>query len=205
MSRNRIITVVVGVLVVGAVALVVALWNFAGPPEAGGSTTPPSSTTAPGEVVSPPPSQWPTPEPGSTEDIDPGEPLEVAIEEPATVAGVSASVAGIESFEVGDSEQPGQLAGPAVTVTIEVVNDSGAAVDLGGASVNLDFGSEHTPAPSIGDPVMTGLPATLASGARGRGEYSFSLPLDKREYVRVILDLVSGEPQVVFVGSMIGN
>jgi hypothetical protein len=210
MSRNKVIAVVVGVVAVGAIALVIALWNFAAPPQAGGSTpsatAPADPSTPPSETVPPTPSEWPTPEPGETDEVDPGEPIEVEIDEDATVAdGISARITGVRSFDAEDSEQPGQLAGPAVEITIEVTNNLDDDIDLTGASVNVDYGDDRTPAPSIGDPVATGLPSSLASGKSARGEYSFSLPLDVREHVRVILDLVSGEPQVIFVGKMTGD
>lgn len=204
MSRNKVIAIVVAVVVVGAVGLGALLWNFAAPPEA--APHPGSSSPAPvaSQSVDPTPSAWPTPTPGATETVDPGEPEEVAIDEPATVVGgATVRVAKVEPYEAGD--EPGQLAGPAVTVTIEVVNDGETALDTAGSSLNLNYGDDRTPAPSFGDPVRDGLPASIAPGETATGKYSFGLPLDVRDDVRVILDLVSGEPLVVFVGSMSGD
>jgi hypothetical protein len=201
MSRNKVIAIVAAVVVVGAVGLGVLLWNFAAPPEAAPQ---PGSTPVVSQSVEPTPSTWPTPTPGATETIDPGEPEEVPIDETATVAGGAAvRIVDVESYEAGD--EPGQLAGPAVTVTIEVTNDGETALDTRGSSLNLNYGDDRTPAPSFGDPVRDGLPASIEPGATATGKYSFGLPLDVRDDVRVILDLVSGEPQVVFVGSMAGD
>ncbi|MFT3798206.1 hypothetical protein [Microbacterium sp.] len=201
MSRNKV--VVGGAVAIAVVAVVILIWSSAGSLQASGSPAATESAGSYSQTVPATPSQWPTPTPGATDGVDPGEPIQVDIDQSALVAGtLTARISEVTSFEAEDSEEPGQLAGPAVSVTIEVTNASGKAVDLAGASLNLDFGDAHTPAPAIGDPVATGLPATVADGATVTGTYSFSLPLDVREQVRVILDLVSGESQVIFLGKL---
>lgn len=197
MTRTRKVTLIVaGVIVVALVAA--GIWfvsSQASQPTGEG-------TPAPSTSVPPTPSVFPTPTPGTT-DIEPTDtaPVEVDIDEVApVVSGVDAEVVSMTAFE-STSEQPGDLAGPALTVVVRVTNSTDAPLDLGGASVNLASGADASPAPPLGDIVATGLPSTIAAGASAEGEFSFSIPVDAREDVTITLDLLNGAPSVVFRGA----
>ncbi|WP_144876526.1 hypothetical protein [Microbacterium sp. 1.5R] len=197
MTRTRkILLIGAAVVVIAVVALVI--WMVAS------QTSRPdgSATPAPSTSVPPTPTVFPTPTPGATDGAPSDEPpVEVPIDEPATVVeGVTAQVVSMEAFE-SSSEQPGDLAGPALRVLLRVTNSTAEPIDLGGASVNLASGEDANPAPPLGDTVATGLPASLAPGESAEGQYSFSIPLDARADVTVTLDLLTGEPYVAFRGA----
>lgn len=197
MTRTRkTILIAVGAVLVVVVAGVI--WFLAAQgAQPNGEPEPVASTSVP-----PTPSVFPTPTPGST-DVEPAEsePIEVDIDEVATVVeGVTAEVVSMTAFE-SSSEQPGDLAGPALKVVVRVTNSTDAPLDLGGATVNLASGADQNPAPPLGDTVASGLPATLAAGESAEGEYSFSIPVDVRSEVGVTVDLLTGEPYVAFRGA----
>ncbi|MFT4235193.1 MAG: hypothetical protein QM607_09370 [Microbacterium sp.] len=216
MARKAVVSAVVGgaVVLAAAVILIVSLTNPGGDetatvePTAGsqGTATAPATEepTSSATEVPQTPSEWPTPTPGTTEQAEEPDPVETDIDEEASVEGIfSAKVSSVEFFSVdSDTAQPGELAGPAVRLVIDVVNDSNEAIDLSGAAVNLDYGSDHTPAAVVGDPTLTGLPGSIAAGESASGEYSFTLPEDARDQVRVSLDVITGEPQVLFEGAL---
>lgn len=196
MSRKRVLTIVGAAVAAGAVVAGIMFWSSA---TRHADSPVAVASTSPGATATP----LPTPTPGSTASVNEDVPIEVAIDEAGVVAGsVSARIVDVVSFDAQDSQEPGQLAGPAVTVTIEVANGSTAAVELVGSSVNLEYGPQRTPAPPVGDPVATGFPSSVGPGKTVSGQYSFSLPVDQRGEVRVILDLVSGESQLIFVGQL---
>lgn len=197
MTRTRkTILIVVGAILVLAVAGII--W-FA---TAQGTQQDAEPTPVVSASVPPTPSVFPTPTPGST-DVEPpaSAPIETDIDDVATVVeGVTAEVVSMTAFE-SSSEQPGDLAGPALKVVVRVTNSTDAPLDLGGATVNLAYGPDLSPAPPLGDTVATGLPATLAAGESADGEYSFSIPVDARSDVGVTVDLLTGEPYVAFRGA----
>ncbi|MEV7631668.1 hypothetical protein AB0N64_04565 [Microbacterium sp. NPDC089318] len=202
MNRSRRTVLIIGAA--AAVVVVVAIVLFAlsnspkpDDPRSGSPTAAASSTPIP-----PTPSVFPTPTPGATDSPPPvGEPVEEDLDATASPAkGVTVEVTGIRAF-TSSSEQPGELAGPALEVTLRVSNDSGSALDLAGSSVNLTYGTDDVPAPPLGDPISTGLPGTIPAGESGEGEYSFSVPVDDRDRISVVLDLLSDAPQVVFTGA----
>ncbi|MFB4351388.1 hypothetical protein [Microbacterium sp. CR_7] len=196
MTRTRKILIISAIAVI-VVALAVIIWLVSVSSQSSDDASP-----APTISVPPTPSVFPTPTPGATdgEPSDEG-PVEVGIDDVATVVtGVTAEVVSMESFE-SSSEQPGDLAGPALRVLVRVTNATDSPLDLGGAAVNLASGADGAPAPPLGDTVANGLPSTLAPGESAEGEYSFSLPLDARGDVAITLDLLTGEPLAVFRGA----
>jgi hypothetical protein len=108
----------------------------------------------------------------------PGEPVDVEPLPPVGVGdrsdfgnGLVATVVEVESVEAGIGA-PGDTAGPAVAIHLELRNEADQAVDLGGIAVNATD-AEGTPAsPNRGAPAeqLTGL---LAPGATSTGVYVF--------------------------------
>ncbi len=197
MTRTRkTVLIAVGAVLVVVVAGIIWFLTAQGA-QPSGEPTPVASASVP-----PTPTVFPTPTPGSTDVAPPtSDPVEVDIDEVATVVeGVTVEVVSMTAFE-STSEQPGDLAGPALKVVVRVTNATDAPLDLAGATVNLASGPDQNPAPPLGDTVASGLPATLAAGETAEGEYSFSIPVDARDDVGVTVDLLTGEPYVAFRGA----
>lgn len=186
--------------IVAAVVLVVGIvvWAIVG---SGGGAADPDASGSPSPSVSGSATPLPTPTPGTTDSIDVPPAVEVPLDEVAEpVEGVTVEIVSMEPFTV-DSAAPGELAGPALKIVVSVTNATSASLNTAGATLTLAYGPDATPAPDVGDPVVSGLPNTIAAGATATGEYSFSIPLDQRATVRVTLDLLNAEPEILFVGS----
>lgn len=150
------------------------------------SPTPSATTTAPTDSQVAP-------------ELDPVQPDEDAV----TQDGVVFTLADIEAVE-GEAFAPGEIAGPAVRVTITVVNDSGAALDLSQVAVNAYVGADRIPAGTISEPGGAAFGGTLEVGASANGVYLFSIPVDQRDDVLIGVDYQAGHPTVTFRGDMAG-
>jgi hypothetical protein len=90
--------------------------------------------------------------------------------------GFVATVTGVERTDL-ESRQPGEIAGPGITVTVELRNDTDETIDLSGLAVNASYG-DGTPA----IPHQTGatpVGGTLVPGETATGTYLFSVPEDQ--------------------------
>ncbi|MGY1727479.1 hypothetical protein ACI79J_10960 [Geodermatophilus sp. SYSU D01062] len=172
----------------------------AGPPEAT-ATAYPTEVVLPTGTVPPPP---PTPEPtGPTEDatalppsLDP-----VGFDDEAAVGnGVTATVEGLEAVE-GSAEGPGQVAGPAVRVTVRIVNGTDAPVSLDAVAVDMTHGPDATPASPLDDVSAAPFSGTVEPGGSAAGVYVFTVPEDDRDAVTVAVGYQAGAPYLVFAGS----
>ncbi|QCB94433.1 hypothetical protein [Cellulomonas shaoxiangyii] len=137
---------------------------------------------------------------------DPAEPdavptATVAVDAVAQLAeAVTARVSAWEAV-TGEAVQPGEVGGPALRVTVEVVNGTPAALDLRGAVVNLYHGPQATPAVALTQPGGSPLPAGVEPGATATGTFVFAVPPADRDDVRVELDARAVGPVLVFTGS----
>ena len=154
------------VVVVGLVVLGLALrgGDDARTPSAAAGTTAPLSAEGPPAAAP----AVPTPEPtGPTDAVDeppPSRPA-VALDETAEAGdGVTASITSVEAID-GTATGPGNIAGPALRVTVRVDNGTDEPVPLGGVSVDLASGEDLVPASPLGDP--SAAPFTGFSGTRG--------------------------------------
>lgn len=174
----------------------------AAPSDAGGSS---GSGNAPGDSSAPMPSPGADevlPEPGATAPIEKPPTLK---EHPFDVEGKLAETVVVEVVSVqavtAGRDIPGEVRGPAVEVLIRVRNDGADAVDLSGATVNLTYGDDdRTPAVQLADPGTSGFPGALAPGSAAEGSYVFAVPLEDAGNVRIMVDVLASEPDVVFVG-----
>lgn len=116
------------------------------------------------------------------------------------VTGVTMHVSSIEAVQ-GEAVQPGEVGGPALRVTIDVVNTTGASVSLANAVVNAYYGASWTPAVTLAKPGGSPFPADVAAGATASGTFLFSVPEAARSLVRIEVDAQLGGPVVVFEGS----
>ncbi len=182
--------------------------SSAGAEETASTTTAPpvaSATTAP-PVVSAPTAPTPqsTPEPtGPTDDVDdppPSRPA-VALDEAAEVGdGVSASLVSLDAIE-GTATGPGNIAGPALRITVRIANGTDEPVSLGGVVVDLASGRDLVPASPLGDPSAAPFAGTVAPGEHADGVYVFTIPEEDRGSVTVSVGYQAGAPLMVFTGS----
>jgi hypothetical protein len=192
---------VVAVVVVGLVVLGLALRGVddARTPSAAAGTTAP--LTAEGPPAAAP--AVPTPEPtGPTDDVDeppPSRPA-VALDETAEAGdGVTASITSVEAID-GTATGPGNVAGPALRVTVRVDNGTDGPVSLGGVSVDLTYGEDLVPASPLGDPSAAPFTGTIAPGEGAEGVYVFSIPVEDRGSVTLSVGYQAGAPIMVFTG-----
>jgi len=209
--------VAVGSLVVVLVAVAVVLLGRGDGAPAGSSPTEPGAsgtpTVAGAQAAKPPEGE----QGAGTDDDDAADgPAEDAAAgsaddaAPTTTVGIDAVAqladsvtARVSSWEAVDGEavQPGEKAGPALRVTVEVANGTAAPLDLRAAVVNLSYGPERTPATALSQPGGSPLPHAVEPGATADGAFVFAVPADARGDVHLELDVRAVGPVVVFAGS----
>lgn len=171
-----------------------------GPSDSPGSATPTGSEDATEPEASP--AAVGPPATGETETVEkPSAVGELSFDETAPVADeLEVEVVAVDSVTAG-RDIPGEVRGPAVKVEIQVENVGGRPVDTSGASVNLTYGDDdRIPAPAVVDDASAVLPVSLAPGATAVASYTFSVPLDRAGNVRIMVDVLAEEPDVVFTG-----
>lgn len=153
------------------------------------STTPPrpspASTTAPSgrsTSQSPPPARPTVTSTSTTASPAPG--IRVRLERVEDVRGVAS--------------QPGEVAGPAVRVSVVLTNTTTSRVPLSGVVVNGYYGSPRRPANPLSGPGVVSFPAGLAARESARGVYVFAVPEVERAGVVVEVDLSSSGRPVLF-------
>jgi len=208
--------VAVGSLVVVLVAVAVVLLGRGDGAPAGSSPTesgaPGTPTVAGAQAVKPPEGEQGAgtddddAADGAAEDAaagsaDDAAPTTVGIDAVAQLAdSVTARVSSWEAVD-GEAVQPGEKAGPALRVTVEVANGTAAPLDLRAAVVNLSYGPERTPATALSQPGGSPLPHAVEPGATADGAFVFAVPADARGDVHLELDVRAVGPVVVFAGS----
>jgi hypothetical protein len=193
---------VVLVAVLAGLALVLTRDDRTGRPANGsGATTSSEATSA---SVSPtidsvPPTAAPLGPTGNAEDLPPALPA-VPLDATAQVGnGISATLPSIEGIQ-GSGTGPGNVAGPALRVTVRIVNGTRAPVSLDGVAVNLFYGSEDAPASPLDDSSQSPFGGSLAAGETADGVYVFSVPSDVRDSVTVEMGYEAGAPRLLFTG-----
>lgn len=115
-----------------------------------------------------------------------------------TPGGLTANVASVESY-TATAKRPGEVSGPAVKVTLKLVNGTGSDFALTTATVNAYYGSASTPAsPVAGDPSAKPFTGTLKPGATATAVYVFTVPADAADAVTLTLSDQAGAQLVVF-------
>jgi hypothetical protein len=157
-------------------------------------------------VVSAPTAPTPqsTPEPtGPTDDVDDPPPSRPAVALDAAAEagdGVSASLVSLDAIE-GTATGPGNIAGPALRITVRIANGTDEPVSLGGVVVDLASGRDLVPASPLGDPSAAPFAGTVAPGEHADGVYVFTIPEEDRGSVTVSVGYQAGAPLLVFTGS----
>lgn len=211
-TRRRVwlgAAVAVVVVVLTGVSLLLSGGDDDRTPSAAAGETTASTTTAPPVVAAPTaptpaPTPETTPEPtGPTGDVDdppPSRPA-VALDAAAEVGdGVSASLVSLDAIE-GTATGPGNIAGPALRITVRIENGTDEPVSLGGVVVDLASGRDLVPASPLDDPSAAPFAGTVAPGEHADGVYVFTIPEEDRGSVTVSVGYQAGAPLMVFTGS----
>jgi hypothetical protein len=96
---------------------------------------------------------------------------------------------------------PGEIAGPAVAVTVKIRNGGDQALDLDHVIVNLLDANGELATPMTGDPAAP-LQGQLAAGASQSGVYVFSVAKAQRKPVQISVTYDVKEPTVLFKGNL---
>jgi hypothetical protein len=160
------------------------------------STAAPAASTAAGTPA-------PTPvATGPTSDVDEPPPalLAVPLDGHAAVGnGIVATIPGIDAIQ-GTAVGLGNVAGPALRVTVRIENGSGVPVSLDGVAVNLAYGPDAVPASPLGDASQRPFAGMLAPGESAEGVYVFRVPSDARSSVTIEVGYQAGAPLLLFTG-----
>ncbi|MCB0998324.1 MAG: hypothetical protein KDB40_03425 [Acidimicrobiales bacterium] len=100
----------------------------------------------------------------------------------------------------GEANGPGEIAGPAVRVTVVATNDSNAAVLVEGLVVDLVYGPDQTSAAPLSGPGVVRFAGEIAPRASQTGVYVFDVPVDQRAEVSVVVSYLASVSPVVFTG-----
>jgi len=158
--------------------------------------TPVGSSVPPASVPPPTATGSATPEPSRD---DPGEERAGLDESAEAAQGVVVHIASIEKVE-GDAQGAGEVAGPALRLGVEFKNSTSEEQSLVGATVNLFYGPDRTPAAPLDGPGVVDFAKSLAPGKSALGVVVFSVPLDQRSQIAVEVTFKAGVPVVVFEG-----
>lgn len=203
--RRTAIVGLLGALVVAALITALIAHGGAGrtsPTAAGAPAAAP--TTSRGATPSPSvPVPLPTPTPSGptahATELPPALPV-VALSAAASEGnGVVASLPRIESIQ-GRASGPGNVAGPAVRVTVRITNGTHSVVSLDGVAVNMYYGADRVPASPLDDPSQLPFHGSLQPGRSADGVYVFSVPTDARGSVTVEVGYQAGAPLLEFAG-----
>lgn len=168
------------------------------------SATPaPGPSKTPSQTLPPPASTAvPPPTPGNVESTVESQPEEskkpVKLDKPSkTGTGLSAELVRIRAIEA-EAQLPGEIAGPALAITIEISNSGDQAADLSTVVVTL-LNSDDAPGNEMSATPAKPFTGTLDPGDQVRGTYVFTVAKSKRN--PITLNVTIGEaPVLVFTG-----
>ena len=191
------------VLVVAAVAVSVGVWASM-PDGAPGAAGPSDPVPSPGITPGPSPTETAVLTPPSTDaPTDPAPEMTtppVALDGTASFGtGVTARLTAVESV-AGEASGPGEVAGPAVRVTVELHNGTNHALALNMVVVDVFAGSELAPGEPLSGPGVRWFDGTLEPGDDATGVYVFGVPADRRDQVHVRVSYDPLAPTVLFEG-----
>lgn len=224
-GRRRVLLVaVVAVVVAGLVALGIVTGGDDGPATSAAARTP-TPTTAVGEATAEPsaavpdagvaPPTTPGADDGATTSApaDPGtgvpapDPAQappslaaVALDAPVVVDQVVVSVSSVEAID-GTGQGPGNIAGPALRVTVSLENRTDGVVPVDGVAVSVAYGPDLVPASPLEDPSRFPFGGNLGPGESADGVYVFTVPADQRDAVTISVGYLASAPIAVFTGA----
>lgn len=164
-------------------------------PSPGTPTSVPSAASSPTATAAP--SEEPPVEPPAPRETLPPVPLDES-NEPAP--GLEIALSKIEAVD-GEASVPGEIAGPALQITISATNSADAEAPTATAIMNVYYGPERLPANILVSP-REDLPQFVPPGETVTGVYAFSVPVDQRDQILIELDLALDLPVVLFEGAV---
>lgn len=172
-----------------------------GPTSSEGSTGAPATDGAPTKKpTKKPPTKKPSEDPATVAPVERPrvDPVDLG-DDAAAAPGLSARLVEVEDVD-GTAEGPGEVAGEALRVTVELTNGTGRVVDLRGAVVNLYTGKDRLPTSLLSGPGAVALPASLGRDGTARSTYVFRT--DHRDgLLEVEVDIADAPSVVVFKGT----
>lgn len=165
--------------------------------------TPPAAAPAAPSTSEPGPEPEPVdgePAPGGTDGVPPTMPA-AALDQAVEQAGITGSVVSVQAVD-GRATGPGDVAGPALMVTLRLVNGTAEALSLDAVSVNLSTGEARAPASPLGDPRRAPFTGTLSAGGSAEGVYVFRAATGDRDRVDVEVGYRPGQAIAVFSGAV---
>lgn len=164
----------------------------------------PSTVLDPDATSGPSPTETPVLPPSSTD--APTVPVPETTSPPVALdgtasfgTGVTARLTAVESVD-GEASGPGEVAGPAVRVTVELHNGTNEALALNKVIVDVFAGTELAPGEPLSGPGVRWFDGTLEPGDDATGVYVFGVPADRRDQVQVRVSYDPLEPTVLFEG-----
>ncbi|SDO31401.1 hypothetical protein SAMN04515671_0527 [Nakamurella panacisegetis] len=112
---------------------------------------------------------------------------------------VSASIVGVNGI-TAEARGPGEIAGPAVAVTVEIENKSARSIDLSRVTVNVT-NSKGNPASPLSGPPTAPFSGTLKPGGQSQGTYVFSVGAGQRSPIGISVSYSTDAPVLMFVGN----
>ena len=193
------------VVVVAGLVWLVAAGAFGGSP---GTATPTAGATA---SQNPNPTATPVPEPSVPSPTATGSPTVVPTQKPTSVKtgldgkvettpGVTASVKSVEAVQ-GEARGPGEIAGPALRITVNIKNGSDKSIRTELGLINVYYGKDRRPAGTLSGPGVAPFPAEIAAGGSGTGTAVFTVPKSSRSLIEVEFSYSTDAPVVIFSGS----
>lgn len=203
-TRRRAVIATAAVAVVVGAGFVWAAIKEDGPSDrasTGADSPEDASSARPSTAAVPSGSATPAPGPAETPDSDlPVQRDPVPLDETAEFGdAVSAELIDLTATQA-EGQSPGEISGPAIRVTVQLINGTSQALSLDAVTVFLYFGSELTPAPQISDDEDVVFRGSLAPGKSAQGVYTFSVAEDERDNVSVTVSHSPTSAIVVFTG-----
>tara|TARA_R110002020_G_scaffold214865_6_gene422052 strand:- start:8127 stop:8825 length:699 start_codon:yes stop_codon:yes gene_type:complete len=209
MDRRRLLwtvgaSVLVAILVV-VVGVAIALNRDDAPRSASSPATSPTPTTSATDSAQPTPTPAPTAEVESpdviTDESGRATQAPVPLDQTAEpTEGVTVALVSIEAVE-GEASGPGEVAGPALRVTVRVQNGTGEPKPLQRTIVTLSYGTDQRPATEFQRSGSAPLAGEIAAGGAAEGVYVFAVPQDQRGQIRVSVDLDTDATILLFEGA----
>lgn len=209
-QRRRRIALVAcaGVVVLGGAAVYLL--------QPGNPNSEPGQSPTPTVSVPPEPAPTRTPVPPLEGPFITPSPDEAVVQSPDTVippeltpVSPESAVAGSDDVRValtkvesvdGQAIQPGEVAGPALRVTVTLTNGSNQPLNTDLVVVNAYVGPERAPAGTLIQPGGLPMSGTVAPGGSTYGIYLFVVPEYLRDDITIGIDYRAGQPTVIFRG-----
>lgn len=129
----------------------------------------------------------------------PSTPIEEELGSTVEVQGKSTlTITGVQAI-TAEGRGPGEVGGPAVAVTIEVVNRGTEPLDVSLANVNMEDSAGQANSGMTGPPAQW-FTGSVPAGERATGVYVFTVPEANRNPVHIEVSVNPTLPTVVFTG-----